>query len=137
MTCFRFSIPFSMKTHLPEFRIEKLLLDSAHDAYPVFECCRRENISPFIDLNLGHFTYKDNLTIDDDGVSVCKLGLRMHKNGYEAAKHRAKYRCQKANRKRGCFCEHPCSPVKYGRIVHIFTDDNLRSFGIPPKNFKT
>ena len=52
---------FSMKAYLPEFRIEKLLLDSAHDAYAVYEYCRQKNITPFIDLNpghTGHFTYK-------------------------------------------------------------------------------
>ena len=130
---------FTMKAYLPELQIEKLLLDSAHDAYPVYEYCRREHITPFIDLNpghTGHFTYKDDFTIDDDGVPVCKLGLRMHKDGYEAAKHRAKYRCPKSNRKRGCFCEHPCSPAKYGRTVHIFTDDNPRLFNIPPRDSK-
>ena len=128
---------FTMKAYLPEFHIEKLLLDSAHDAYAVYECCRRENITPFIDLNpdhTGHFTYKDDFTIDDDGVPICKLGLRMHKDGYEAAKHRAKYRRPKSNRKNGCFCEHPCSPAKYGRTVHLFTDDNPRLFNIPPRD---
>ena len=128
---------FTMKAYLPEFRIEKLLLDSAHDAYAVYDYCRREDITPFIGLNpghTGHFTYKDDFTIDDDGVPVCKLGLRMHKDGYEAAKHRAKYRCPKSDRKRGCFCEHPCSPAKYGRTVHIFTDDNPRLFNIPPRD---
>lgn len=130
---------FTMKAYLPEFRIEKLLLDSAHDAYAVYEYCCREKITPFIDLNpghTGHFTYKNDFTIDDDGVPVCKLGLRMHKDGYEVAKHRAKYRCPKANRKRGCFCEHPCSPAKYGRTVHIFTEDNPRLFNIPPRDSK-
>ena len=37
--------------------------DSAHDAYAVYEYCRRENITPFIDLNpshTGHFIYKDD-----------------------------------------------------------------------------
>lgn len=51
---------FTMKAYLPEFHIEKLLLDSAHDAYPVYEYCRRKKITPFIDLNpghTGHFTY--------------------------------------------------------------------------------
>ena len=79
---------FTMKAYLPEFRIEKLLLASAHDAYAVYEYCCREKITPFIDLNpghTGHFTYKNDFTIDDDGVPVCKLGLRMHKDGYEAA----------------------------------------------------
>ena len=119
--------------------MKKLLLDSAHDAYAVYEYCCREKITPFIDLSpghTGHFTYKNDFTIDDDGVPVCKLGLRMHKDGYEAAKHRAKYRCPKANRKRGCFCEHPCSPAKYGRTVHIFTEDNPRLFNIPPRDSK-
>ena len=130
---------FTMKAYLPQLRIEKLLLDSAHDAYAVYEYCRRKNISPFIDLNpghTGHFTYKEDFTIDDDGVPVCKLGLRMHKDGYEAARHRAKYRCPKSNRKCGCFCERPCSPTKYGRTVHIFTDDNPRLFNIPPRDSK-
>ncbi len=128
---------FTMKAYLSEFRMEKLLLDSAHDAYAVYEYCRQENITPFIGLNpghTGHFTYKDDFTIDDDGVPICKLGLRMHKDGYEVAKHRAKYRCSKANLKQGCFCEHPCSPVKCGRTVHIFTDDNPRLFNIPPRD---
>ena len=58
-----------MKAYLPEFRIEKLLLDSAHDAYAVYEYCCREKITPFIDLSpghTGHFTYKNDFTIDDD-----------------------------------------------------------------------
>ena len=85
---------FTIKAYLPKFRIEKLLLDSAHDACPVYEYGRRENIFPFIDLNsehTGHFIYKDNFTIDDDGVPVYKMDLHMHKDGYEAAKHRTKY----------------------------------------------
>lgn len=48
-----------MKAYLPEFRIEKLFLDSAHEAYAAYEYCGRETITPFIDLNTGHFTYKD------------------------------------------------------------------------------
>ena len=55
---------------------------------------------------------------------------------YEAAKHRAKYQCPKADRKRGCFCEQPCSPAKYSKTVHIFTDDNPRLFNIPPRDSK-
>lgn len=112
---------------------------SAHDAYAVYEYCRQKNITPFIDLNpghTGHFTYKGDFTIDEDGVPICKMGLRMHKDGYEASKHRAKYRCPKSNRTRGCFCEHPCSPAKYGRTVHIFTADNPRLFNIPPRDSK-
>ena len=130
---------FTMKAYLPEYRIEKLLLDSAQDAYPVYEYCKKQGITPFIDLNPGHtgrFTYKDVFTFDDDGVPVCKMGLRMHKDGHEPAKHRAKYRCPLANRRRGCFCEHPCSDAKYGRTVHIYQNDNPRLFNIPPRDSK-
>ncbi len=130
---------FTMKSYIPEFKIEKLLLDSAQDAYPVYEYCKRKGITPFIDLNpahTGHFKYKDDFTIDVDGVPICKMGLRMHKDGHEPAKYRAKYRCPKADRQRGCFCEHPCSDAKYGRTVHIYQSDNPRLFNIPPRDSK-
>ena len=97
---------FTMEAYLPEFHIEKLLLDSAHDAYPVYEYCKREDIFPFIGLNprhTGHFIYKEDFTIDDDGVPVCRMGLRMHKDVYETTMRRAKYRCPKADRRRGLF----------------------------------
>ena len=55
---------FTMEAYLPEFRMEKLLLDSAHDAYPVYEYCRRENITPFIDLNPGRNTDAQKPTAD-------------------------------------------------------------------------
>lgn len=129
---------FTMRAYLPEFRIEKLLLDSAQDAYVVYDYCKREHITPFIDLNsgnTGNFKYKDSFTIDGkDGVPICKLGLRMHKDGHELAKHRAKYRCPKANRKRGCFCEQPCSDAKFGRTVHLYHNDNPRLFNLPPRD---
>jgi len=43
--------------------------------------------------------YKDDFTIDEDGVPVYKLGLRMHHDGVGKAKHRVKYQCPYANRK--------------------------------------
>lgn len=130
---------FSMKSYLSEFRIEKLFLDAAHDAYPVYDYCKTNDITPFIDLNpgkTGHFKYKNDFTIGNDGVPVCKMGLRMHHDGVEKAKHREKYRCPLANRKKGCFCEHLCSDSKYGRTVHLQQKDNPRLFNIPPRDSK-
>ena len=130
---------FSMKSYLSEFRIEKLFLDAAHDAYPIYDYCKTNDITPFIDLNpgkTGHFKYKNDFTIGNDGVPVCKMGLRMHHDGVEKAKHREKYRCPLANRKKGCFCEHPCSDSKYGRTVHLQQKDNPRLFNIPPRDSK-
>ena len=128
-----------MKSYLKEFSIEKLLLDSAQDAYAVYDYCKENSITPFIDLNsgnTGNFKYKDDFTVGNDGVPVCKAGLRMRRDGNEPAKHRAKYRCPKASRSKGCFCETPCSDAKYGRTVHIFHNDNPRLFNIPPRDSK-
>ena len=130
---------FTMKSYLKEFSIEKLLLDSAQDAYAVYDYCKENSITPFIDLNsgnTGNFKYKDDFTVGNDGVPVCKAGLRMRRDGNEPAKHRAKYRCPKASRSKGCFCETPCSDAKYGRTVHIFHNDNPRLFNIPPRDSK-
>lgn len=130
---------FSMRSYLPGFHIEKLLLDSAHDAYPLYEYCKTNAITPFIDLNPGHmehFKYKDDFTIGEDSVPVCKLGLRMHHDCVEKAKHQEKYHCHLASRIKGCFCEHPCYGSKYGRTVHIQQKDNPRLFKIPPRDSK-
>ena len=62
---------FALKSHLPEFHIEKLLLDSAHDAYPLYEYCKTNGITLFIDRNpghTGHFKYKDDVTIAEDAT---------------------------------------------------------------------
>lgn len=130
---------FSMKSYLPNFNIEKLLLDSAMDAYPLYHYCRKEDITPFIDLkktNNGNYKYKDTFTIDPDGVPRCKKGLRMNHDGIEYKKDRCKFRCPLANRKLGCFCDEPCSPAKFGRTVHTYLSDDPRIFNIPPRDSK-
>jgi hypothetical protein len=68
---------FSMKSYLPEFKIEKMLLNSAMDAFPVYDYCREQGITPFIDFkktNNGNFKYKDDFTLDKAGVPICKMG---------------------------------------------------------------
>jgi len=57
----------------------------------------------------------------------------MKHDGHEKKKNRCKFRCLKADRKHGCFCEKPCSSSKYGRIVHTQLKDNPRIFNIPPR----
>ena len=128
---------FRMKCFLPDFNVTKLLLDSAHDAMPYYEYCRRAHITPFIDLNEKRgikLTYKNDFTIGKDGVPVCREGRRMNHDGSEPSKHRIKYRCPLASRKYGCSCEHPCSGSKYGRTVHVAMKDNPRLFNLPPRD---
>ena len=128
---------FRMKSFLLDFHVKKLLLDSAHDAMPVYEYCKRENITPFIDFNEKRgikVKYKNDFTIGKDGVPVCKEGLRMNHDDSEPSKNRIKYHCPLASRKYGCSCEHPCSDSKYGRTVHLATKDNPRLINIPPRD---
>lgn len=80
---------FRMKSFLPEFNISKLLLDSAHDAMPIYKYCKQNGIIPFIDLNEKRgvkVKYKDDFTIGKDGVPVCKEGRRMNHDGSEPSK---------------------------------------------------
>ena len=128
---------FRMKSFLPDYKVSKLLLDSAHDAMPYYEYCRRANITPFIDLNGKggvKLPYKNDFTIGKDGVPVCKEGRRMNHDGSEPSKYRLKFRCPLASRKYGCSCEHPCSESKYGRTVHVAMKDNPRLFNMPPRD---
>ena len=74
-----------------------------------------------------HLFYKNDFTIDTDGVPICPAGQRMHRDGGEAAKGRIKFKCPEMHRKNGCIsctCETPCSDAKYGRTVHLVLKDN-------------
>lgn len=131
---------FRMKSFLPDYTVSKVLLDSAHDAMPYYQDFRRENITPFTGLNGKGGrppVYKNDFTIDNDGVPVCRCGHRMRRDGVGAAKGRMKFKCPKISRKNGCIsctCETPCSDAKYGRTVHLVMKDNPRLFNNPPRS---
>ena len=80
--------------------------------------------------------YKNDFTIGEDGVPVCKAGRKMLHDGSEACKGRLKFRCPLASRKYGCSCTHPCSDSKYGRTVHLVMKDNPRLINFPPRDTK-
>jgi len=127
---------FTMRAFLPDYQVNKLLLDSAHDAMPIYEYCKKNHITPFIDLNEKrgiNVKYKDDFTIGNDCVPVCKAGLKMHRDGAEKSKYRLKFRCPLMNRKNGCACADPCSDSKFGRTVHLAMKDNPRIFNIPAR----
>lgn len=131
---------FSMKQMLPDAVIKKLILDSAHDAMPYYDYCKVNGITPFIDLNwkCGRPpVYKDDISINSDGVPLCPSGHAMKLAAVEPKKGRAKYRCPKITCKGGsphCTCDNPCSDAKYGRNVHLVLKDNPRLFNNPPRN---
>ena len=130
---------FSMKQMLPEANVTKVILDSAHDAMPYYEYCKTNGITPYIDLNGKGGkppVYKDDITINNDGIPLCPKGFPMKQAAVEPKKGRIKYRCPKITCKGGspkCTCEEPCSDAKYGRNVHLVLKDNPRLFNNPPR----
>ena len=83
-----------MKSFLPDYTVSKVLLDSAHDAMSYYQYFKRENITPFIDLNgKGRRPpiYKNDFTIDKDGVPICLSGYRMRRDGIEVGIQRKNF----------------------------------------------
>lgn len=81
----------SVKSYLPDFHPKKLLLDSAMYTIPIYKYYKTERIHPLIDLmktNHKNYKYKDTFTIDPNGIPCCKLGLRIHHDGYETKKNK-------------------------------------------------
>ena len=130
---------FSMKAYLPEFRIEKLLLDSAHDAYAVYEYCQRETYHAFIDLNPGHTGTLLIRTISPLTMTVSrsarlayvciKMDMRLPNTGRNTG-------VPKQTGNVAVSVNIPVHTAKYGRTVHIYTKDNPRLFNIPPRDSK-
>ncbi len=78
-----------MKSFLPNYKASKVLFDSAHDAMPYYQYFKRENITPFINLNVTTGrppVYNKRLYHDKDGVPLCPSVCRMHCAGIEVLK---------------------------------------------------
>ena len=130
---------FRMRAFLPELHVNKWILDSAHDAMPYYIYCRKNHIQPFIDLNVKRgikVKYKNDFTIGEDGIPVCKAGRKMRHDGSEPSRKRLKFRCPLVSRKYGCSCTQPCSDSRYGRTVHLAMKDNPRLINFPPRDTK-
>jgi len=128
---------FSMKKCLPDVSVSKVILDSAHDAMPLYKYFKKESITPFIDLNWkagAPVAYKSTFTVGKDGVPICRAGFKMHPNGKDPLHEYLFYRCPAKYKKSGCFCDHPCSDSFYGRVVKLSSKDNPRLFNIPPRD---
>ncbi len=86
--------PKMKKTPKGKKKGDKTPCDSSSTASKLLPLLERWHLKPenpfFLIFRLYQQQFLD-LTIDDDGVPVCKMGLRMHKDGYEAAKHRHRH----------------------------------------------
>lgn len=130
----------AMRAFLPEYKVSRLLLDSAHDNLATYLFCRENGITPFIDLNL-----KGMKTFEQQGVTfsavdsrpICMNGEKMVRDGAEKKRMRIKYRCPYAwsDIHKCPHCDECCS-TNYGKVIHVASSDNPRFFCIPARDSK-
>jgi len=111
-----------------DWNFSEVILDSALDAYPIYEMLEQYDISAIIDLNprrSKQFIYNE-MDINLDGVPVCPIGRKMLDWGVDKKRYRRKWRCPAAVGK--WECPTPCSDSTYGRTFYTSTKDNPRLF---------
>lgn len=110
--------------------VDRMLLDSAHDADAIYLLLDNQKTEPFIDLNnrgKKNTPTSSDISISPRGIPICSLNLEMKPDGKDNTQNRQKWRCPKSNRTENS-CATPCSKAKYGRTFHTFYKDNLRLF---------
>lgn len=120
-----------------EFKFEECILDSAHDAYAIYELLHHYDISAVIDLNkrnAGNISCQGEFTFFKDGVPICRAGHIMAYHGYCKDRQRHKWRCPMTRKKWKVKCDNPCSTSIYGRVFYTREQDNLRYFTRIPRD---
>jgi hypothetical protein len=116
--------------------VEKILLDSAHDAEAIYSLMQHQKVEPFIDLNCRskkNTKTGSDIRISPKGIPICPIDLEMKHNGYDYQKNRDKWRCPRACGTKNS-CASPCSKAKYGRTYHTYPKDNPRLFTKTPRD---
>lgn len=111
-------------------RVDKMLLDAAHDAESIYLLLEHQGMEPFIDLNVRSKKNKpatdtSAIKISPTGIPICPKGNLMKPNGTDRKLHRRKWRCSPT-------CG--CSTAKYGRTFYTKTSDNPRLFPKTPRD---
>lgn len=120
----------------PEFSFREFILDSAHDAYPIYELINHSGMGAVIDLNprnTGHFSCACDFSFTEQGVPLCKAGHVMAYHGFCKDRQRHKWRCPLSRKKWKVSCDFPCSDSSYGRVFYTRERDNLRYFTRIPR----
>jgi len=119
------------------FKIDSLLLDSAHDNYATYTLLKEWGIKPFIDLNKrgAHQPPPQSLTLSKRGAPICADGYDMVHWGFQAKKFRIKYRCPLvAGTVTYCPYDANCNKSAYGKIVYVRLAEDLRLLTPVPRN---
>jgi hypothetical protein len=125
----------------PNLKFKNFLADGAMDNYPTYELLKHYDMLPFISLDSrtkAKFNYQHPsiLCFDDKGRPICHGGIPYYNWGYSKPKG-IKYRCWFT-----CHGQEPpeeckCSNSKYGKVVHIKPDYDLRMFPPVPRYSQT
>jgi len=116
--------------------VERMLLDSAHDADAIYRLLDHQKTEPFIDLNdrsKNNTKTGGDIRISPEGIPICPADLEMKSNGYDNLQSRHKWRCALSYGTKNS-CTTPCSDATYGRTYHTHSKDNLRLFPKTPRN---
>lgn len=122
----------------PEFNFSECILDSAHDAYPIYQLLHTNNVTAIIDLNnrnTGVSALNNDFSFTKDGIPFCnKADHIMAYHGYCKDRQRHKWRCPKSRKKWNINCSASCSNSSYGRVIYTREEDNLRFFTRIPRD---
>jgi hypothetical protein len=119
------------------FKIDSLLLDSAHDNYATYSLLNAWMIKPFIDLNKRGTNVPQSqlLPLSQCGAPICADGYDMVNWGYDANRFQIKYRCPLvAGTVHYCPYDTNCNKSAYGKTVYVRLADNLRLLTPVPRN---
>lgn len=129
------SVEFSQRFTLG--MVDKILLDAAHDAGPIYDLLLHQNIEPFIDLNVrGKKNLETNcdIQISPEGIPICPAAKKMKHYGFDHSQKRHKWRCPMMKKRTTNTCQKPCSTAKFGRTFHTCSKDNPRLFPKTPRD---
>ena len=133
--CFVYSLHDFLQQY-PEFKLKECLLDSAHDAYAIYNLLNHHDVSALIDLN-PRFQANDScpvsMPLTKDGIPLCPAGHIMSYDGFCKNRHRHKWRCPKVRKSWSVSCDTTCSNSPYGRVFYTKESDNLRLFTRIPR----
>lgn len=94
--------------------VDKMLLDAAHDAEPIYRSKKNTERQTASDIH-----------ISPKGIPICPKGREMKPNGTDRKLHRRKWRCSPV-------CG--CSTAKFGRTFYTKTSDDPRLFPKTPRD---
>lgn len=132
---------FNFKAHMPQAKVNSIILDSAHDVMAFYKYFHKENITAYIDINkrAAKPTLRDGFTLDADNRPICPSGFKMWRDGTDYKRMRTKYICPKLARMvkiTMTTCNDSSTDSLRGCVLYLTHKDNPRYFTVPARDSK-